>query len=31
MGDRCGVSRNKYKYIGKELDNLFDNLKIFIK
>lgn len=23
MGDRCGVSRNKYKYIGKELDTMY--------
>ena len=23
MGDRCGVSRNKYKYIGKELDMMY--------
>ena len=23
MGDRCGMSRNKYKYIGKELDTMY--------
>lgn len=23
MGDRCGVSRNNYKYIGKELDTMY--------
>ena len=23
MGDRCGVSQNKYKYIGKELDTMY--------
>ena len=23
MGDRCSVSRNKYKYIGKELDTMY--------
>ena len=23
MGDRCGVSRNKYKYTGKELDTMY--------
>lgn len=23
MGDRCGVSRNKYKYIGKELNTMY--------
>lgn len=23
MGDRCGVSRNKYKYIGKEFDTMY--------
>ena len=23
MGDRCDVSRNKYKYIGKELDTMY--------
>ena len=23
MGDRCGVSRNKYKYIDKELDTMY--------